>query len=52
MVNASRIGGDAIRAGGVAAANSNTVRGAIYNSMRGAANHLGTVTKRNLSTSN
>lgn len=45
MVNASRIGGDAIRAGGVAAANSNTVRGAIYNSMRGAANHLGTVTK-------
>ncbi|MDK7740356.1 hypothetical protein QP561_08845, partial [Veillonella nakazawae] len=35
----------AIRAGGVAAANSNTVRGAIYNSMRGAANHLGTVTK-------
>lgn len=45
MANASRISGDAIRAGGVAAANSNTVRGAIFNSMRGTANHLGTVTK-------
>lgn len=45
MANASRISGDAIRAGGVAAASSNTVRGAIFNSMRGTANHLGTVTK-------
>ena len=45
MANASRISGDAIRAGGVAAANSNTVRGAIFNSMRGTASHLGTVTK-------
>ena len=45
MANASRISGDAIRAGGAAAANSNTVRGAIFNSMRGTANHLGTVTK-------
>lgn len=45
MANASRISGDAIRAGGVAAANSNTVRGAIFNSMRGTVNHLGTVTK-------
>lgn len=45
MANASRISGDAIRAGGVATANSNTVRGAIFNSMRGTANHLGTVTK-------
>lgn len=45
MANASRISGDAIRAGGVAAANSNTVRGAIFNSMRGTANHLGIVTK-------
>lgn len=45
MANASRISGDAIRAGGVAAASSNTVRGAIFNSMRGTASHLGTVTK-------
>lgn len=45
MANASRISGDAIRAGGAAAASSNTVRGAIFNSMRGTANHLGTVTK-------
>lgn len=45
MANASRISGDAIRAGGVAAAGSNTVRSAIYNSMRGTASHLGTVTK-------
>lgn len=45
MANASRISGDAIRAGGVAAASSNTVRGAILNSMRGTASHLGTVTK-------
>ena len=45
MANASRISGDAIRAGGEAAANSNTVRGAIFNSMRGPAHHLGTVTK-------
>lgn len=45
MANASRISGDAIRAGGVAAVSSNTVRGAIFNSMRGTANHLGTVTK-------
>lgn len=45
MSNASRISGDAIRAGGAAAASSNTVRGAIFNSMRGTANHLGTVTK-------
>ena len=45
MANASRISGDAIRAGGVAAANSNTVRGSIFNSMRGTASHLGTVTK-------
>ena len=45
MANASRISGDAIRAGGAAAASSNTVRGAIFNSMRGTASHLGTVTK-------
>lgn len=45
MANASRISGDAIRAGGVAAAGSKTVGGAIYNSMRGTASHLGTVTK-------
>lgn len=45
MANASRISGDAIRAGGIAAASSNTVRGAIFNSMRGTASHLGTVTK-------
>lgn len=45
MANASRISGDAIRAGGAAAASSNTVRGAIFNSMRGTVNHLGTVTK-------
>lgn len=45
MANASRISGDAIRAGGAAAASSKTVRGAIFNSMRGTANHLGTVTK-------
>lgn len=45
MANASRISGDAIRAGGVATASSNTVRGAIFNSMRGTASHLGTVTK-------
>lgn len=45
MANASRISGDAIRAGGVAAASSNTVRGAIFNSMRGTASHLSTVTK-------
>ena len=45
MANASRISGDAIRAGGVAAASSNTVRGAIFNSMRGTTSHLGTVTK-------
>lgn len=45
MANASRISGDAIRAGGVAAASSNTVRGAIFNSMRSTASHLGTVTK-------
>ena len=45
MANASRISGDAIRAGGVAAASSNTVRGAIFNSTRGTASHLGTVTK-------
>ena len=45
MANASRISSDAIRAGGAAAASSNTVRGAIFNSMRGTVNHLGTVTK-------
>lgn len=45
MANASRISGDAIRAGGAAATSSNTVRGAIFNSMRGTVNHLGTVTK-------
>lgn len=45
MANASRISGDAIRAGSAAAASSNTVRGAIFNSMRGTASHLGTVTK-------